>query len=470
MSASQRKTVSSKSTPNDDVSEASTNEAAISEITTPSPNEELSTSTVYPARKSPHAPNPAWQSPSMRSEAASKFDPVECLSLAASGKFGKSGTLPALVEGNEYGTVDIQSMPSAPPTAQCVAAGVTAAAAGTEGNGPVRSSDYMRWLISSVSRHLPTEGRAQLAAAIKEFGGASDLHKPPLPAQPVDHEEASNSKVTQHSLEQHSMNALVDKIKRLCQAHGLNMPVREHAAASAVSHTVAAAASNDTGTAGNGMGASSAPWPRSLVKQEPGTPPAEGAAGQHRRATEEATTFMVKAGKLSTQGALTRPAAARQGAGLKAASSSSSSRAAPPSKSAKRDDSDRLGADTHLPVADSKRRRSSGGAPPAAVSHRPPSHAASQPCASHRASGEVETWQSLVAQLHQTALCAHLTNAVATMATDTTSTHQGVCASHGAAVTVRVVGEARTSSGGYLHRSKSILAFQVVFPSIVSFA
>ena len=36
-----RKTVSAKSTPNDDASEASTNEAAISEIATPSPNEEF---------------------------------------------------------------------------------------------------------------------------------------------------------------------------------------------------------------------------------------------------------------------------------------------------------------------------------------------------------------------------------------------------------------------------------------------
>lgn len=133
-----RKTISSKSTPNDDASEASTNEAAISEIATPSPNEDLTHSTagLYSYKspggaKSPALLSPTSRSPALRPEAADRL-PGDELSLGGSGSGavrtracikggieGRGSRLPgppALVAISEAGTPAAKSTPSMSPS------------------------------------------------------------------------------------------------------------------------------------------------------------------------------------------------------------------------------------------------------------------------------------------------------------------------------------------------------------------
>ena len=130
------------------------------------------------------------------------------------------------------------------------------------------------------------------------------------------------------------------------------------------------------------------------------------------------------------------------------------------------------------PGPDSKRRRSSacagGGLAAAAgcsshVATRPASVAPARAAvimASSAAVGEAR-----VSQLNETPLCTHLTQVVNSLTQAGTAVDDSkpeLCAGAGcsagseaaAPIVVRVVGETLTSSGGYLHRSKCIMAFQ----------
>ena len=113
-----RKTVSSKSTPNDDASEASTHEAAISEIATPSPNEEFSSgvhSTQAHKGLSARSPSTWWQSPAIRPHLPGR-GPADDLAISSSitGPMGggkasgaSSAGMPALVAGEGDPAVDV---------------------------------------------------------------------------------------------------------------------------------------------------------------------------------------------------------------------------------------------------------------------------------------------------------------------------------------------------------------------------
>ena len=102
-----RKTVSSKSTPNDDASEASTNEAAVSEIATPSPSEEFqpaATANASAGQKGSDVRSPLLRSPVIQPSAAKS--PAEDLAVKATRREarvvagavgGSGGPLPPLV-------------------------------------------------------------------------------------------------------------------------------------------------------------------------------------------------------------------------------------------------------------------------------------------------------------------------------------------------------------------------------------
>jgi hypothetical protein len=102
-----RKTVSSKSTPNDDASEASTNEAAVSEIATPSPSEEFqpaATANASAGQKGSDVRSPLLRSPVIQPSAAKS--PAEDLAVHANRREarvvavavgGSGGPLPPLV-------------------------------------------------------------------------------------------------------------------------------------------------------------------------------------------------------------------------------------------------------------------------------------------------------------------------------------------------------------------------------------
>ena len=231
-----RKTVSSKSTPNDDASEASTNEAAaVSDLATPSPNEEFPSAHghSYLLYRGPHGRSLAWQSPLLqphgtgKSPAAEDLSPTPSSSRAVCASKGATG-MPALVaSGSEAPTPPKGWSPAAPdshmadssalstrPAEEDIAVvavgreesgrdgGVAASEAdtvaarlhqnlgieATSGGGTATSSSrraaaaaaagsddaYILWLIKTVGILLPPEGREQLSVVVKRFG-ARDL-------------------------------------------------------------------------------------------------------------------------------------------------------------------------------------------------------------------------------------------------------------------------------------------------------
>ena len=482
-----RKTVSAKSTPNDDASEASTNEAAISEIATPSPNEEF-----QPAAAASALPKgggvPSLRSPVMHPLAAKS--PAEDLAVhahhasraesnagAAVGSSG--GALPPLVHsnssvtspstpamappamppaqaaagagddaGNETDSVAVRlhqnlglkSTPAGPaaapgagaagtvpaPQAPRAAEGGAAAAAvhGSSG-GEAQSSgqaEFVRFMIAFLSRQLPTDGRAELSAAIKLHGGHALAKGLPVAPQ-------SQASMNELSMNEQRMNELVHKMQRLAQKFSLTVPPFEPA----------------------------------------GSAPAAAAAAAPASAAPEALAEQAAASTVGARGAVGGAGAAPSRAAAAHGGGPAERRA---TTTGKRDDPDRLG-EAHAASSSNdgaKRRRSAASAAPqggsAGAAVRPASAGAARPpAAAPRAAaggagagGAMEDGQSMVAKLAETPLCTHLTKALAGVTQGGGGGEAG--AASVAPMVVRVVGETKTSSGGYLHTSKAIMAFQ----------
>ena len=465
-----RKTVSAKSTPNDDASEASTNEAAISEIATPSPNEDYQqgVSNVYPAYKSPGLlGSPSWRSPAIQPTGGVK-SPADDLSLSASGARaaygGKGGGaahsagLPALVSSEPESALNSMSDPQLHAAArgrssddhssstsqepglssgaseadnvavrlhrnldlEPASAEAGAAPAGqavrSAGGRPARSSDYMRWLISSISRQLPTAGRAQLSAALREYQRSDASTASPSPHElPADLAAAPEPRL-RPATSQESIDELVEKIKGICQQYGVSMPTPEEASCAAGPVDTSATAVSS-----------------SFMSVD--------AKGGHGGSQSRLPARQGKGGSSSAAG----KAAAEGGAGAGAA---------PERRAAKRDDGDESAGDARALGAQGETKRRRSAAPGAARPEMQASASSRGRSAEVAAPGGGEASAPQVHKLKETALCAHLTNAVATLGADADAPSQSP-------VIVRVVGEAPTSSGGYLHRSKCIMAFQV---------
>jgi len=485
-----RKTVSSKSTPNDDASEASTNEAAISEIATPSPNEEYqqSMSNVYPAHKSPSLRSPAIhpaggvKSPAEEVSHATRGARAVCGSKGAA----SSGGLPALVSaesetalnspmitesceqphatGHSQEEQDGQSSTTeadnvavrlhqnlglesrssggdttlpGPVKAEAEAAGQAAgqAPARSSHGGAPRSSEYIRWLISSISRQLPTAGRAQMSAAIREYQSADGSKASPLASphsQPADEAAAPEPREPRPATTQQSIDALVDKIKEICHTFGVsmptNMPTNQHGSMQQ-QHLLRRA---------GGAGAAQTPFAAAAA------PP---------------TSMNVDAGAGSG-----RTPAAR--AGIGGGGGAGKAGGAQERRPAKRDEGDKPAGDARAAAAqgqgDTKRRRAAPACLDSQAAAAAPrgsrgGAAAAVGAAASAADSEgamLDLGEPLVPRLKETAMCRHLTNAVAALAPEPAAASQSP-------IIVRVVGEVRTSSGGYLHRSKCIMAFQV---------
>ena len=240
-----------------------------------------------------------------------------------------------------------------------------------------------------------------------------------------------------------SIDELTGHIASLCDKHGLSLPARPEDATTAAAPdvTVAAAAVSSINTAAVSVGNG------------------EGEAGMLTGGRREGVAVCSWQRAASATGP---PATAASTAAARVAVVAQVGARGQPGKE---------------PGPDSKRRRSSacagGGVAAAAgcsrnVATRPASVAPARAAVimASSAAGEAR-----VSQLNETPLCTHLTHMVNSLTQAGTAVDDSKpehCAGAGcsagseaaAPIVVRVVGETLTSLGGYLHRSKCIMAFQ----------